>query len=196
MADAALPIPHRRADIMGMPLSLPLPRYTIADLAQFPADGQRYELLEGFLLVTPAPGGPHQVIASRLQVVLGVYLGQRAYVTGPGVIERQPNTHLEPDLLVFPGPITRNFRWRDLTAHWLAVEVFSRSSRKYDRDYKRDAYLALGLPEVWLVDRWERVVFVCRPKEPERRVTGTLRWQPPGMETGFSLEVEQLLVDL
>ena len=137
---------------MAMPLPIRLPSYTIVDLEQFPDDGQRYELLEGFLLVTPAPGGPHQLIATRLLVALQLQLGSRAYVTGPGVIELKPRTHLEPDVLVFPGPIGKDFEWTDLTAHWLAVEVLSRSSKRYDRDYKRDAYLALGVPEVWLVD--------------------------------------------
>lgn len=37
---------------------LHLPSCTIADLEEFPDDGQRYELVEGFLLGTPAPGGP------------------------------------------------------------------------------------------------------------------------------------------
>ena len=65
---------------------LRVPSYTIADLEEFPDDGQRYELLEGFLLVTPAPGGPHQLIATRIIVALQVALGRRAYVTGPGVV--------------------------------------------------------------------------------------------------------------
>jgi len=181
---------------MAMPQRFPLPEYTIEDLEHFPNDGQRYELLEGFLIVTPAPGGPHQLVSARLTVILGNLLGSRAYVTGPGVIERKPRTHLEPDLLVFPGPIHKEFKWTDLTSHWLAVEVLSRSSRKYDRDYKRDAYLALGVAEVWLVDRWERAIFVCRPGAGERRITGTLRWQPAGVAEPMALEVEQLFVEL
>lgn len=175
---------------------LHVPSYTITDLEEFPDDGQRYELLEGFLLVTPAPGGPHQLIATRILVALQVALGTSAYVTGPGVIELAPRTHLEPDVLVFPGPITKDFAWTDLKRHWLAVEVLSRSSRKYDRDFKRDAYLALGVPEVWLVDRWERALFVCRPGEGERRVTGTYPWYPSGIDQALPLDVESLFLDL
>ncbi len=184
---------------MRMPtpvLPLHVPRYTIADLEEFPDDGQRYELLEGFLLVTPAPGGPHQLIAARLAFALQTLLARRAYVTGPGVVELAPRTHLEPDVLVFPGPITKDFAWTDLTSHWLAVEVLSRSSRKYDREFKRDAYLALGVPEVWLVDRGERAIFVCRSGEGERRVTGECPWLPPGMTKALTIEIEQLFLDL
>ena len=99
-------------------------------------------------------------------------------------------------MLVFPGPITKDFAWTDPTSHWLAVEVLSRSSRKYDRDFKRDAYLALGVPEVWLVDWWERALFVCRPGEGERRITGGYPWPPPGMGEPLWLEIEQLFADL
>jgi hypothetical protein len=38
---------------MGMAVSVP--RYTVDDLEGFPDDGDRYELLDGILLVTPAP---------------------------------------------------------------------------------------------------------------------------------------------
>ena len=93
---------------MAMPL--PLPQYTVADLETFPFDGQRYELLEGFLIVTPAPGVPNQLIASPLQFKIQCYLSELAFVTGPGVVERKPKTHLEPDLLVFPGPIRTEIR--------------------------------------------------------------------------------------
>jgi Uma2 family endonuclease len=181
---------------MAMPLPLNLPSYTITDLERFPDDGQRYELLEGFLLVTPAPGGPHQLIAARLMFLLQQLLGGRAYVTGPGVIERPPNTHLEPDVLVFPGPLRKDFEWSDLTAHWLAVEVLSRSSRRYDRDYKRDAYLALGVAEVWLVDRWDRAMIVCRPGEGERRVTGVHHWHPRDLPVALPVDIEPLFQDL
>lgn len=183
-----------------MPMLLPqitLPKYTIADLDSFPDDGQRYELLQGFLLVTPAPGAPHQLTASRFITALSNYLDAHAFVTGPGVVEREPDIHLEPDVLVFPRPMPPSQKWKDLSGHWLAVEVYSRGSRKYDHDYKRDAYLALGVREVWLVDRTERVVLVSRSDGTrDVRVTDTLRWHPPEVEAEFVLPLERLFADL
>lgn len=70
-------------------MSLPLPTFTTDDLRAFPDDGQRYELLEGMLLVTPAPGSAHQVVLGRLLVALHPVLDaeHKAHVVSPGEIE-------------------------------------------------------------------------------------------------------------
>ena len=44
-----------------------LPRYTVDDLDSFPDDGNRYELLDGRLLVTPAPMPPHEFVVLRIR---------------------------------------------------------------------------------------------------------------------------------
>jgi Uma2 family endonuclease len=120
-----------------------------------------------------------------------------AFVTGPGVVEREPDIHLEPDVLVFPRPLPASEHWKDLSGHWLAVEVYSRGSRKYNHDYKRDAYLALGVREVWLVDMDERVVLVSRADGVrDERVTDTLRWHPPELAEELVLPLEKLFADL
>ncbi|MBC7671775.1 MAG: Uma2 family endonuclease [Polaromonas sp.] len=49
---------------MGMAVAIP--HYTVDDLEHFPHDGNRYELLDGVLLVTPAPGYPHETIVSNV----------------------------------------------------------------------------------------------------------------------------------
>jgi Uma2 family endonuclease len=61
---------------MGMAVSIPF--YTVDDVERFPDDGNRYELLEGVLIVTPAPSNLHQVIATRLATYLMNVLVSRA----------------------------------------------------------------------------------------------------------------------
>ena len=50
-----------------MAMAISVPRYTLADLERFPDDGNRYELLDGVLIVTPSPSNAHQIIVNRLQ---------------------------------------------------------------------------------------------------------------------------------
>jgi Uma2 family endonuclease len=175
-----------------MDMLLPLPHYTIQDLESFPDDGQRYELLQGLLLVTPQAGSLHQFLASRLVATLDLYLGERAHIAAPGAIQLLPDTHLEPDVLVIPGHLPANLPWSEYREHWLAIEIYSRSSRLYDHDYKRDAYLALGVREVWLVDPTERSLLVSEAALRDQRITGTLSWHPAGMEKPLELSLDRL----
>src|SRR6476646_8043073 len=109
-----------------MAMAISFPRYTISDLERFPNDGNRYELLDGVMI----PG--------------------HAQVVGPGALTVLPRTQLEPEILVYPSRYAIDLMWEEIDEHWLAVEVLSRSSRIYDREIKRDAYIALGVEGVWL----------------------------------------------
>jgi Uma2 family endonuclease len=175
-----------------MPLHLPI--WTLEDLAGFPEDGNRYELLAGTLLVTPQPAPPHQVVATRLVAALEQYLrkGGKALVVAPGELERAPGTHLEPDLLVYPAKFGIPARWTDITEWWLAVEIISPSSRVYDREYKRDAYLQLGVREVWLVDPRDRQVLVSATGGRDEIRAGALVWRPPESVQPLRLDLHAL----
>ena len=45
-------------------------RYTVDEVLAFPDDGNRYELVDGELLVTPAPSMPHQLVLGELAIEL------------------------------------------------------------------------------------------------------------------------------
>jgi Uma2 family endonuclease len=180
-----------------MPLRAPIrvPTYTTDDLRRFPRDGQRYELLDGFLLVTPAPGTTLQVVLSRLMALLLGYLpeGAPARVTSPGEIEIAPKLLLDPDILIWPSSYRPGTPWTAISGWWLAVEVSGRASRVYDRDFKRDGYLALGVREVWLVDLHDRRVLVsCRgaPKDVPYEVE--LRWHPPELPLPLIIDLSSI----
>lgn len=177
-----------------MAMAISVPRYTIADLERFPSDGSRYELLDGVLLVTPAPSHAHQIIVNRLQLLLmqAAMIPGKGQVVGPGAIALPPRTQLQPDILVHPDRYPIDSKWEDIDEHWLAVEVLSRSSRVYDREIKRDAYIALGVHEVWLVDRWSKVVEVSRVLGSGAIIRDVLHWRVPQVE----LDVELLLNDV
>ncbi len=62
----------RYSMLMATPIALPMampslvPKYTIDDLERFPDDGNCYELVDGFLLVTPAALLPKELLCSSL----------------------------------------------------------------------------------------------------------------------------------
>ncbi|AHG89714.1 protein of unknown function DUF820 [Gemmatirosa kalamazoonensis] len=167
-----------------MAMAVTIPRYTVDDLERFPSDGNRYELLDGVLLVTPGPAPVHEIVVSRIlaRLIVAVQLPGHAYVFGHGAVTRPPGTQLEPDILAVPPRFASDATWADVTERWLAVEVYSPSSRYYDRDFKRDAYLALGVREVWLVDRREQSVEVCRAPGAGEIVRDNIRWRVPELD--------------
>jgi Uma2 family endonuclease len=181
---------------MGMAISVP--RFTIEDLDRFPDDGNRYELLDGFLIVTPAPNSAHQIVASRLQarLVEGLAWPGHAHVVGPGAVVKTPRTQLQPDILVYPSRYSPQTEWAKIGEHWLAVEVFSRSSRIYDRELKRDAYFALGVQQVWLVDPRSLSVEVWKERGTSRVVRNRIVWKVAGAKVHVSIDLAEIFAGI
>ena len=178
---------------MAMPTTVP--RYTVDDLASFPNDGNRYELVDGVLLVTPAPARSHQLVVAGLASALTQYLAplSRRMVLCPGVVRVPPHDELQPDLLVEPPGVGRDLPWRAVRGWWLAVEVSGSGSRLYDRDTKGPAYLALGVREYWRADLDDRAVYVSRPGGPaEVRHIEQLAWHPPEVATPLVLSLAEV----
>ncbi len=131
-----------------------LPRdhpWTVADLADLPDDGLRYELVDGTLLVSPAPSKLHQRCAARLHLVLAAACPPDLEVFfAPTDYQPTSTRSLQPDLLVVrrddPGDAAVT------TPLALAVEVLSPSSRSVDRVLKRDLYEQAGVRAYWVVD--------------------------------------------
>jgi Uma2 family endonuclease len=178
---------------MAMPLTVP--RYTVDQIKAFPPDGNRYELLDGVLLVTPAPRLLHQVVVSNLLAALHHTLRpfDRARVVSVGELEIGEHTLLNPDILVIPARFGVDANWEQIHDWWLAVEVLSPSTRVYDHDFKRQAYQAIGVEEVWLVDPGRRQVEVWRGTNPASTVVhGTLHWHPAGLQEARTVNLDDI----
>jgi len=169
-------------------------RFTVDEVLAWPDDGNRYELVAGVLLVTPAPLPSHQVVAARIVAALSglVRPWPDVHVASPGEILIRPDLKMEPDVLVFRAP-SLEATWGEIREHWLAVEVWSPSSIVYDRDIKRDAYLAVGIREVWLVDLVGKTIFRSRPGAasdvPHR---SSLGWQPPVVAHELPIDLNEI----
>jgi Uma2 family endonuclease len=128
--------------------------FTVDDLEAMPDDGNRYELIDGMLFVSPAPVFRHQKIIMQLGIRLDAACPDGMHVLpAPFAVRPSETTELQPDVLVA--------REEDLTekllpvAPVLAVEVLSPSTALNDLNTKKAAYERLGVPSYWVVDAQE-----------------------------------------
>ena len=166
---------------MGMPQ--PAERWTADLVRSLPDDGQRYELISGTLVVTPAPRWTHQFVVGALHLRLHEWLGEHHDLTvvfSPADISLGEDEILQPDLFVVrsaPGEPVRE--WSDVRELALVIEVLSPSTAHYDRNLKRKRYQRAAVPEYWIVDSDARQIERWRPGDDAPEVlTDRLTWQP------------------
>jgi Uma2 family endonuclease len=125
-------------------------RYTLADLADLPEDGRRYELADGWLLVSPSARRLHQIGCKEIGRALELACPEDLYVFGlPINVDDPEATHFEPDVTV----VRKEFaKVENGDVPLLAVEVRSPSTAGRDALLKRRGYAARGIPSYWLFD--------------------------------------------
>jgi Uma2 family endonuclease len=177
---------------MGMPQAAR--DWTVQRVLALPEDGNRYEVVDGELLVTPAPSFHHQdaifALAWRLKPI--VDSSGTAYLSlSPADIELDERTLVQPDLFVFELPGGRRPRmWKEITRILLAVEVLSAGTARADRHVKRRRYQRQGIPEYWIVDLDARLVERWRPGDDRPEVLSeTLEWQLSESFPPFQLDL-------
>ena len=127
------------------------PGHTRDDLDRMPEDGNRYELLEGEIVMSPSPRYVHQRISSQLHVLLAASCPEEWIVlSAPFDVELAIDTVVEPDLLVVERdrPEERGLTGPPL----LVVEILSPSTRGRDLVRKKRIYEKAGVPSYWVVD--------------------------------------------
>jgi Uma2 family endonuclease len=142
---------------------------TVKEVKALPYDEcHRYELIEGELHVSPAPGIPHQLVLYNLLMELGNYLRQNpigTLVPGAGA-EFSDYNYVIPDIV-----FVRNERWTSIVANDefnaapdLVIEIVSPGSknRKRDLKLKHTLYGKYGVQEYWAVECWSKTVIIFR----------------------------------
>jgi Uma2 family endonuclease len=168
--------------------------WTRADLDRLPDDGNRYEVLDGALLVTPQAAFDHQRAATILAARLLAYCESHGIgsVVAPGAVPRG-KSELQPDVQVIPGPRPRRgAKWTALPKPILVVEVLSDPTRARDFVLKREAYERWQIPEYWIVDLEARAITVVRPGQADLHVSDRLEWRPLGNEAPLVIDVGAL----
>lgn len=153
------------------------------DLAEG-AEGHRYELGRGVIVVTDVPATPHmrqveelrdQLVVYKLShkgVIYSVATGSEAKIL---VDEEQSERH--PDLFVYKTAPPETDVWSTWVPE-IVIEVVSPSSAHRDYEEKPAEYLAFGVSEYWIVDSIKDQMTALR------RTRG--RWAPTVLKSGES----------
>ena len=180
ISHALLPELQRRA----YPVVMPALRsdWTVEMVRGLPDDGNRYEVIDGALLVSPAPTMLHQRAVRELVTLLLPYvntIGLELFFA-PTAVTWSATTEVQPDLLVLPRLAGRQAeRFEDVGVLDLAIEIISPSTVRTDRFTKRREYQRRNVPEYWIVDPASRSVERWRPDDEEPEILfDQLSWQP------------------
>ncbi len=168
--------------------------WTLAELHRLPDDGNKYELVDGELYVTPPPTEEHETIAARLARVLDPFVAAQGLglVYRPRAVVQRRKSEVEPDLMVRAERMRRKGSWRGAPVPLLVVEILSPTTRRRDHVKKRAYYENIGVPDYWIVDASDRSVRVVRPNAEDVVETKTLRWMPAGAARPLAISLAKL----
>ena len=133
-------------------------RATYEDYLNTP-EGERYELLDGELVVAPSPRTVHQTLVMELATALNAFVKRLALgkiFAAPTDVEFWSGNEKEvvqPDILFISAERDHILTEANVQgAPDLVIEILSPYTQSRDRGYKRDLYARHGVGEYWLVD--------------------------------------------
>jgi Uma2 family endonuclease len=156
-------------------------RWTAADLELFPDNGNRYEVVDGELLVTRAPDWRHQKASTRISTALDTWslsTGLGEAVQAPGVIFTDADNVI-PDVVWVSRErlaVLLDEAGHLIGAPELVVEVLSpgNENERRDKELKLKLYSERGVQEYWIIDWQKQQVEVYRREQVLLRLVNTL----------------------
>jgi Uma2 family endonuclease len=177
-------------------------KHTYDDYARLP-EGSSYQLIDGDLIMTPAPNIAHQTVAIRLGSELHLFVSHQALgkvLTAPTDVYFSETNTFQPDILfIAKGRLDIIKESRIEGAPDLVIEILSPTTGYYDLIHKKNIYESSGVKEYWLVDPVEKTIevlgnsrdgFVLHTRaKGEGTVTSNLI-------AGFSVDIHKLFADI
>lgn len=175
--------------------------WTVERVLALPNDGNRYEVVDGELLVSPSPELNHQEAVLTLAARLRSYvqsIGIGRVSIAPADIQLDERTLVQPDVFVFEPPAgVRPASWKDVRSLLLAIEVLSPRTARIDRQTKRLRYQRHGIPEYWIVDLDSRLFERWRPGDNRPEVIHeTIEWRPDESKPGITIDIQAFFTEV
>ena len=157
--------------------------------------------------MVPPPNPPHGNVDSRMNKSLMEFLlinkieGDVHHPNEPIYIRAEGSTYLEPDMMYVSKELGQRMGAKRTSAD-IVFEYLSRSTSVYDRTTKADAYLDLGVRELWLIDPFTGTIEVRHPsKVGEIRVWKIFKYSrgqhaESRVLEGFRVSVDNLFAGL
>jgi Uma2 family endonuclease len=167
------------------------------DRAEF-AEGDRYELLHGVLVVSPSPLENERDPNGELEYLLRLYRdthpeGKALDATLPEQTVWTKANRRRAHRVIWAGP-GRLPRRR--VSPSIIVEFISAGKKDRTRDYeeKRDEYLDMGVKEYWVFDRFRRTltVYTMRGNRVKKQVLRERQTYTTELLPGFELLLARL----
>jgi Uma2 family endonuclease len=135
---------------------------TVEDLDAMPEDGNRYEVIEGELFVSRAPGLPHQIVSGNIFYEFRKYLDEYpvgTVVATPGLVFAKYSGVI-PDIVFFTHQRGKEIisGERLVAPPDIVIELLSAGHENITRDRvaKRQLYSKYAVNEYWIVDSESR----------------------------------------
>jgi Uma2 family endonuclease len=130
--------------------------YTFQDYLDLPNDGKRYEIIEGELIMSPAPFTIHQQVSLNIVVELASFIRKtkagKIFYAPTDIILNDLNV-VQPDILFISRENLQIIKDKNIKGvPDLIIEIVSPATGYYDLSGKKDLYEKFGVPEYWIVD--------------------------------------------
>ena len=156
-------------------------KFTYKDYKSLPeSETNRYELIEGELIMVPSPNIYHQRVSRRLEFLLEDFVEKNKL----GEIFDAPcDVHLgdnvvQPDILFVSKEHFYVIVKEEIKgAPDLVIEILSPATAERDRTIKRTLYARYGVREYWIVDPEKKTVEVLTLKKEGYETFGIYKMQ-------------------
>ena len=173
-------------------------KFTYEDYKHTPED-KRYELLDGDLIMVPAPRTVHQRNSRDIGLPLVMFVDEKelgeVFLAPTDVVLSETDV-VQPDILFVSRERSHIINELNIRgAPDLVIEVLSPSTAQRDRTLKRTLYALHGVPEYWQADSDAKNVLVLTLEDGEYKVAGIYgegQTLVSPLLQGFTLEIDKV----